>query len=60
MIIEDHISIPGMAGFHPLIGHNDDRFGPRFPAVSNAYNVGLQGLVEQAAKELPEHECVFV
>mmetsp|Transcript_16819 Transcript_16819/g.18740 ORF Transcript_16819/g.18740 Transcript_16819/m.18740 type:complete len:301 (-) Transcript_16819:188-1090(-) len=34
MIIKSHIYLPGLAGVHPLVGANDDRFGPRFPAVS--------------------------
>src|SRR6266446_2716951 len=30
MLIRDHINIPGMAGMNPLMGPNDERFGPRF------------------------------
>ena len=26
MIIKDHVNIPGMAGFNPLIGPNDSRY----------------------------------
>ncbi|KAK3086270.1 hypothetical protein FSP39_016063 [Pinctada imbricata] len=35
MVIKDHINMPGFAGMNPLVGTNDDRFGPRFPAMSN-------------------------
>ena len=51
MIIADHIGFPAMAGTHPLVGPNDDRFGPRFPPVTNTYNTGLQAIVEACAKE---------
>lgn len=52
MIIKDHISLPCLAGNHPLIGHNDARFGPRFPAVNNAYNESLRNIVVQSATAL--------
>ena len=52
MIIKDHISLPCLAGNHPLIGPNDNRFGPRFPAVNNAYNVSLRDVVIKASTAL--------
>ncbi|KAI3383592.1 hypothetical protein SNEBB_007831 [Seison nebaliae] len=42
MIIKDHINFPGFAGNNPLIGINDLRFGPRFPATNNAYTSVLR------------------
>jgi len=39
MLITDHINLPGMAGQHPLRGPNDERFGLRFPALTDAYDV---------------------
>lgn len=39
MLITDHINFqPG----NPLIGVNDDEFGPRFPPVDNAYDQSLR------------------
>lgn len=38
MIINDHISF---ATKNPLIGKNDERFGPRFPDMSEPYNKQL-------------------
>lgn len=52
MIIKDHINIPGFAGNNPLVGQNDERFGVRFPCVSDAYDRGLQELALKVADEL--------
>ncbi|XP_056272809.1 purine nucleoside phosphorylase 6 [Pseudoliparis swirei] len=51
MIIKDHINMPGFAGTNPLCGHNDDRFGVRFPCMSDAYDRELRALVKQVAEE---------
>lgn len=53
MVINDHISFPGLAGIHPLVGHNDDRFGPRFFPMTNTYTPQLQELVFASAAALP-------
>ena len=42
MLISDHLNLAGLSGFHPLLGPNDDRFGPRFPPLSDAYDAGLR------------------
>ncbi|RCH85710.1 hypothetical protein CU098_009238 [Rhizopus stolonifer] len=52
MIINDHLSLPGLVGTHPLIGHNLELFGTRFPAVSDAYTFGLRKLAFKAAFEI--------
>jgi purine-nucleoside phosphorylase len=44
MLITDHLFLPGMAGFHPLRGPNDERAGPRFPAMVGAYDEALRAL----------------
>lgn len=48
MMITDHINL---LGGNPLMGDNDDRFGPRFFAMDGAYDAGLQTLMRQAAGE---------
>ena len=48
MIIRDHINL---AGASPLRGPNDDRIGPRFFDVCNAYDEGLRTLAKSLAKE---------
>ena len=48
MMISDHIN---MSFTNPLIGPNDETFGPRFPDISNAYDKDLQSLVTTVAKE---------
>ncbi|XP_044028094.1 purine nucleoside phosphorylase 4a isoform X7 [Siniperca chuatsi] len=54
MIIKDHINFPGLVGLHPLIGPNDDKFGPRFPAMSGCYDKGLCSLAMEIGKQLGE------
>ncbi|MEG1870788.1 MAG: purine-nucleoside phosphorylase, partial [Peptostreptococcaceae bacterium] len=49
MIIKDHINL---SGSNPLIGANDNRFGPRFPDMSTAYQSKYVNLVKECAKEL--------
>ncbi|XP_020346968.1 purine nucleoside phosphorylase-like isoform X1 [Oncorhynchus kisutch] len=52
MIMKDHINMPGFAGSNPLAGVNDDRFGVRFPCMSDAYNRELQQLAVDVGQEL--------
>lgn len=49
MMITDHIScfVP-----NPLIGPNEDEFGPRFPDMSEIYNKDLQEIILSCSKEL--------
>ncbi|PVD25755.1 hypothetical protein C0Q70_13415 [Pomacea canaliculata] len=52
MIIKDHIDLPGLTGECVLIGKNDERFGPRFPATVNTYDQSLQDLAKTIAEKL--------
>jgi len=49
VLISDHINLQGA---NPLVGPNDDRLGPRFPDMSEAYPARLRQLAHQAAGEL--------
>ena len=49
MIISDHINLMGA---NPLIGPNEDRFGPRFPDLTSTYDPELQNLVIEEAKAM--------
>ncbi|CAJ1057503.1 purine nucleoside phosphorylase 6 [Xyrichtys novacula] len=51
MLIKDHINMPGFAGQNPLCGHNDERFGVRFPCMSDAYDRELRALAKRTAEE---------
>ncbi|KAL0966509.1 hypothetical protein UPYG_G00296140 [Umbra pygmaea] len=52
MIIKDHINMPGFVGIHPLSGPNDERFGIRFPSMSDAYDRELHQLAHGVGVEL--------
>ena len=49
-MLRDHINFLGLAGNHPLRGPNADEFGPRFPALSDAYSLALRQTLFKAAK----------
>lgn len=49
MVISDHINLMGA---NPLIGRNDDRFGPRFPDLTSTYDPDLQQIVIEEAREV--------
>ncbi|XP_060932440.1 purine nucleoside phosphorylase 6 [Limanda limanda] len=51
MLIKDHINMPGLAGQNPLVGSNHERFGVRFPCMSDAYDRDLIALAKQTAAE---------
>jgi purine-nucleoside phosphorylase len=63
MVIRDHINMPGLAGQNPLSGLNEERFGPRFPPLADAYDGGLRTLAHATAAEaldLTLQEGVYV
>jgi purine-nucleoside phosphorylase len=61
MLIRNHINMPGMAGFNPLRGPNDEAIGPRFPDMTEPYDAALRQLARQAAQEedIPLREGVY-
>jgi purine-nucleoside phosphorylase len=46
MVIDDHVNLLGVS---PLTGPNDDRLGPRFPDMSEAYSRRLRGVADEVA-----------
>src|SRR5687768_8272085 len=49
MVIDDHINLMGRG---PLAGPNDERFGPRFPDMSEVYSKRLRSLAHEVGREL--------
>ena len=49
MVISDHLNLMGV---NPLRGPNDERFGPRFPDLSEAYSRDLQEQAVEVARTL--------
>src|SRR6266849_7388580 len=45
MVIDDHVNL---TGHNPLVGENDDRFGPRFPDMTEVYSSRLRGIADRA------------
>lgn len=59
MLIADHINL---LGDNPLVGHNDDRLGPRFPDMSAPYDPALRAIARAVAlrQTLELREGVYV
>ena len=47
MVIDDHINL---LGSNPLVGPNDERFGARFPDMSEVYSRRLRAIADEAAR----------
>jgi len=59
MVIDDHINL---VGGNPLAGPNDDRFGVRFPDMSEVYASRLRRMADDVAREkgIPVSHGVYV
>jgi purine-nucleoside phosphorylase len=62
MLLTDHIGVATLAGLNPLVGPNDERYGPRFPAMTAAYDAGLAAHARgvAAAQGMVLREGVYV
>ncbi|KAF8376628.1 hypothetical protein PRIPAC_83057 [Pristionchus pacificus] len=62
MIIKDHIFLPGLSGFSPLVGISDDRFGVRFVSVHDCYDRTLRRMAATVADKqgVPYTEGIYV
>lgn len=49
MVIDDHINLTGQ---NPLTGPNEDRFGPRFPDMTEVYSRRLRAIAAEAGPSL--------
>jgi purine-nucleoside phosphorylase len=51
VVVRDHINLQGVS---PLTGPNDDRLGPRFPDMSDAYNAQFRRFALEELERLGE------
>ncbi len=58
VILRDHINLLGR---NPLTGPNDDRFGPRFPDMSEAYSKSFRAIAFEEGRRsgIDMHEGVY-
>ena len=58
MVIDDHINL---LGGNPLAGANDERFGPRFPDMTEVYSKRLRAIADAAslAVDVPVRHGVY-
>jgi|SRR5271165_1564641 len=58
VVIRDHINLQGQ---NPLAGPNEERFGPRFPDMTDAYNAEFRAFALGEAEDLGNdiHEGVY-
>jgi purine-nucleoside phosphorylase len=49
MVVSDHINLMGVS---PLCGENDERFGPRFPDMSEVYDSNFQNIAIEEGRSL--------
>lgn len=47
MVMDDHINLMGT---NPLVGPNDERFGPRFPDMTEVYSLRLRAIADETAR----------
>jgi purine-nucleoside phosphorylase len=59
MVIDDHINL---LGSNPLVGPNDERFGPRFPDMTEVYSKRLRAIADEASRRraVPVAHGVYV
>jgi purine-nucleoside phosphorylase len=48
-VIDDHLNLTGV---NPLVGPNDDRFGPRFPDMTEVYSARLRSIADAAGRQI--------
>ncbi|MGH9591735.1 MAG: purine-nucleoside phosphorylase [Bryobacteraceae bacterium] len=58
VVLRDHIN---MQGSNPLVGPNDERFGPRFPDMTHTYSRAYREIALEEARKLgiPQHAGVY-
>ncbi|MBV9215331.1 MAG: purine-nucleoside phosphorylase [Acidobacteria bacterium] len=55
MLIDDHLNCFGV---NPLRGKNDERFGPRFPDMTTAYDREFHAIAEEEARKIAKAHSI--
>ncbi|XHF96943.1 hypothetical protein AWENTII_000554 [Aspergillus wentii] len=56
VLLNDHLFLAGLSGTHPLRGPNVEEFGPRFPPLSDAYDLELRRYVHKSWQTVMHRE----
>lgn len=58
IVVKDHIYLPGLVGFNPLSGPNNNLLGKRFVALNNIYKKKYRKYILDLAKQSPDLKSI--
>jgi len=58
IVVKDHIYLPGLVGFNPLSGPNNNLLGKRFVALNNIYKKQYRKYILDLAKQSPDLKSI--
>jgi len=58
IVVKDHIYLPGLVGFNPLSGPNNNHLGKRFVALNNIYKKKYRRYILSLAEQSPNLKSI--